>query len=167
MPLNPARPGAARMRRSSLGAAMIATLASVATFVAAILVLIVGFGFHFLGQLISVINWELACRLGLQERDVPEGFYAYEYGQAVGDVLMAWIYPLAALGLLLGADWGYQLAWIPGAILTYHALSAWFWEVGRRSIGHGIWSDRFRLVWCSANFGTGILTLAVAWAGTA
>lgn len=35
--------------------------------VVAILILIVGFGFHWIGQLISVINWELGTEAGLQE----------------------------------------------------------------------------------------------------
>jgi hypothetical protein len=40
--------------------------------IAGILVLILGFGFHWLGQTLSVVNWNLATRLGLQENLLPE-----------------------------------------------------------------------------------------------
>lgn len=136
-----------------------------ANVVAAILILLVGFGFHFVGQLISVLNWDLASRLGLQEADSPSDYYPLEHGTAVGDVLIGWVYGVAAIGLLLGADLGYKLAWIPGSILLYHSLCAWNWETDRRAAGNGIWSDPFRLAWCSANFITGTLSIAVAWVG--
>lgn len=35
--------------------------------VAGVLVLVVGFGFHWIGQLVSVLNWDLAARIGLQD----------------------------------------------------------------------------------------------------
>ena len=38
-----------------------------ANVVAGVLVLIVGFVFHWIGQLISILNWDLATRIGLQE----------------------------------------------------------------------------------------------------
>jgi len=136
-----------------------------ANILAGVLVMIVGFGFHFTGQLISVLNWPLAERLGLQEANMPPGYRAYEHGTAMGDVLLGWSYGLAAVGLLFGADWGYKLAVLPGAVLVYHALCAWFWEAARRRAGHGLWTNRFRAIWCGANFGAGILTLAVAWTG--
>ena len=37
------------------------------------IIFIVGFLFHFIGQLISVINWEYAKKVGLQEKkNLPE-----------------------------------------------------------------------------------------------
>ena len=50
--------------------------------VAGILILIVGFLFHWLGQLISIVNWDLAVRLGLQEKDAPPEYRVYEHGIA-------------------------------------------------------------------------------------
>lgn len=136
-----------------------------ANLLAAVLILIIGFGFHFCGQLFSVLNWTTAQRLGLQETDLPRGYYPYEHGTAIADALVGWVYGLAALGLFLGADWGYWLAAFPGAILLYHGLSAWFWEADRRAQGTGLFSDRLRVIWCSANVATGALALAVSWAG--
>ncbi len=134
--------------------------------IAAIAILIVGFGFHFCGQLISVLNWKAAQRLGLQEPDLPPGYYPYEHGTAVADVLIAWVYGMAALGLFMGTHWGYQLAAIPGAILLYHGIGAWFCEADRRRQGTGLFSDRLRLLWCGANIATGALALTVAATGT-
>ena len=128
------------------------------------LLLVIGFGFHWLGQLISVLNWELARRLGLQE-NMPSEYRVYEHGIAVADSILGLVYGPVAIGLMLNAEWAYALAWIPGSVLVYHAISAWVWEANRRSAGHGLWSDVMRTSWVSANFVTGILTMLVAWAG--
>ncbi|NIP17766.1 MAG: hypothetical protein GWM87_06160 [Xanthomonadales bacterium] len=83
----------------------------------------------------------------------------------MADTALGWLYGVAAAGLLLDATWGYRLAWIPGSILLYHAISAWAWEANRRAAGHGLWSDTLRIAWCGANALTGLLALLVAWAG--
>jgi len=80
-----------------------------ANIVAGVLILIVGFCFHWLGQLLSVLNWNLATRIGLQEKALSPEYKVYEY--AIGR-----LYGVAAIGLFMNADWGYRLAWIPGAI---------------------------------------------------
>ena len=136
-----------------------------ANIVAGALLLIVGFFFHWLGQLISVLNWNLATRLGLQEEDLTPDYIVYEHAIAVADSAMAWLYGVAAVGLILNAPWGYKLAWIPGSILLYHAISAWVWEGNRRRAGRRVWSDARRIGWCSANVVTGLLALLVAWTG--
>jgi hypothetical protein len=130
-----------------------------------VLVLIVGFVFHFLGQLVSLINWDLATRLGLQEKAMPPEYKVYEHGTAVADVLVGWTYGVAGIGLVLGTQWGFKLAWIPGAILIYHGLSAWFWEANRRKAGHGLFSNTLRIGWCAINVLTGGLCVYVAWRG--
>jgi hypothetical protein len=95
--------------------------------VAGILVLILGFGFHFGGRLISVLDRDLATRWGLQESPMPAESRAYERGIAVADVLIGWTYGLAGFGLVSDASWGYRWAWIPGAVLTYRAIGVCFW----------------------------------------
>ncbi len=136
-----------------------------ANIIAAVLILIVGFGFHFVGQLVSVVSWDTALRLGLQDKVAPPDYYPYEHGTAVADVLIGWIYPIAAIGLLLDAEWAYKLAWIPGVILAYHGVSSWFWEADRRAAGHQLQSDAFRVIWCGANFLSGLIAILVAWTG--
>ena len=136
-----------------------------ANIVAGILILIVGFGFHWLGQLFSVLDWKRAVKLGLQEAEMLPEYRVYEHAIAVADSAVAWVYGVAAVGLFLNTGWGYQLAWIPGSILVYHAISAWIWEGNRRRAGHGLWSDGMRIGWCAANILTGLLALLVAWAG--
>ena len=136
-----------------------------ANIVAGVLLFLVGFCFHWLGQLISVINWDLATKLNLQEKELLPEYKVYEHAIAVADSAMAWLYGVAAVGLILNAEWGYKLAWIPGTILLYHAISAWVWEGNRRKAGHRIWTNSMRLVWCSANALTGVLALLVAWVG--
>lgn len=133
--------------------------------VAGVLIVIVGFCFHWLGQFFSVLNWDLATRLGLQEKELSPEYKVYEHAIAVADSAMAWLYGVAAVGLFLNAEWGYKLAWIPGSILLYHAISAWVWEGNRRKAGRRLWTDRRRIGWCSANALAGVLALLVAWAG--
>lgn len=133
--------------------------------VAGILVLIVGFGFHWLGQTISLVNWDLATRLGLQEKLIPE-YRVYEHAIAVADASIGWIYGIAGVGLLLGAPWGFKLAWIPGAIFVYHAVSFWAWTGNRRRDGHRLESTTLRFGWTAANLVTGLLAILVAWNAT-
>ena len=51
-----------------------------ANILAGLLVLLVGFGFHWLGQLVSVINWKLAPRLGLREKDLLPEYLGFVQG---------------------------------------------------------------------------------------
>ena len=113
--------------------------------VAGVLVFIIGFCGHWIGQLISVLNWDLAKRIGLQEKEMIPEFKVYEHAIAVADVAIGWIYGVAAVGLFLNAEWGYKLVWIPGAILLYHAISAWVWEANRRKAGHPLWTNALRI----------------------
>lgn len=135
-----------------------------ANVVAGVLVLIVGFGFHFGGQLISVVDWQRAMRWGLQEEGLRSEYRVYEHGIAVADVLLGWTYGIAGLGLVVDASWAYAWAWIPGGVLTYHALSFWFWTRNQRRNGdrYPINQNPARSAWAVANLGTGILTILVA-----
>jgi len=54
------------------------TLFPYANILAGLLVLVVGFLFHFIGQLISLINWELAERIGIAEKGILPEYKAYE-----------------------------------------------------------------------------------------
>ena len=142
-----------------------ASLFPYANIVAGILIFIVGFCGHWLGQLVSVLDWEFATKLGLQEKKLLPEYRVYEHAIAVADVALGWLYGVAAVGLLIDADWGYKLAWIPGSILTYHSICAWVWEGNRRADGHRLWPESLRTGWCGANMITGVLALLVAWSG--
>ena len=135
-----------------------------ANVVAGLLVLAVGFAFHFVGQLYSVLNLEGAIKLGIQEADSPEEYRAYELGIAVADVLVGWTYAIAGIGLIADAAWGYIWAWIPGAVLTYHSLSFWFWTRNQERAGYDRPFTRWpaRHIWFVANLTTGLLAIAVA-----
>jgi len=138
-----------------------------ANVVAGILILVFGFCFHWLGQLVSVLNWDLATRIGLQEKEMAPEYKVYEHAIAVADTAMAWLYGVAAVGLFINAEWGYKLAWIPVTILLCPSISAWFWEGNRRAAGYQLWSNSLRIGWCSANAVTGLVALGVAWTGRA
>ena len=130
---------------------------------AGVLVLVVGFTFHWIGQLVSILNWDFATRIGLQEQDAPPEYLAYERGTAVADVAIGWTYGIAGVGLIAGAPWGFTLAWFPGVILIYHGISAWFCYGNQNKAGHALMSDAKRISWCLANLVTGVLAVAVAW----
>jgi hypothetical protein len=134
-----------------------------ANIVTGILVLVVGFLMHWIGQLISIINWEFATRIGLQEKGLPKEFKVYEHAIAAADVAVGWTYGIAGVGLILDAPWAYQLIWIPGAILIYHGISAWFWMENQKKAGYPLTTNSFRLIWTSLNLVTGILAVAIAW----
>jgi hypothetical protein len=135
-----------------------------ANVVAGVLVLLIGFGLHFGGQLFSVIDWDRATDLGLQEPGMRPEHRAYEHAIAVSDVLIGWTYAIAAVGLILDASWAYAWAWIPGVVLTYHALGFWFWTRNHLAAGVDYSTTRtpVRQIWAIANLATGILTILVA-----
>jgi hypothetical protein len=134
-----------------------------ANILAGVLILIVGFLFHWVGQLISVLNWDLATKLGLQEKEAPPEYKVYEHGTAMADVTIGWIYGLAGLGLILGTSWGYKLAWFPGVILIYHSICYWFWTENQKHAGYQI--EPYRIAWFLANFITGGFAVLIAWNG--
>ena len=136
-----------------------------ANIVAGALVLVVGFVFHWIGQLISVINWDLATRMGLQEKELLPEYKVYEHGIAVADVAIGWIYGIAGVGLVLGTQWGFKLAWFPGVVLIYHGISFWFWSGNQKRAGHQLIAEPARIGWTLANIGTGVLAVAIAWNG--
>lgn len=136
-----------------------------ANIITGVFVLIGGFVFHWGGQLISLLNWDFARKIGLQEKGILPEYRAYEEGIAVADVLIGWIYAIAGIGLILGTTWGFKLAWFPGVILIYHGLSYWFWTKNRRKAGHRFASNPERIIWFLANIITGILAVMTAWHG--
>jgi hypothetical protein len=134
-----------------------------ANIVAGVLVLIVGFGFHWIGQLISILNWDFASKIGLQEAKLLPEYKVYEHAIVVADVAIGWIYGIAGVGLILGTKWGFMLAWFPGVVLIYHIISFWFWTRNRRKAGHQLTPNPLRIGWTLANSITGALAILVAW----
>jgi len=132
--------------------------------VAGLAVFIVGFVFHWVGQLVSLLNWEFATKLGIQERGMLPEYKVYEHAIAKADVSLGWIHGLASIGLVFGADWGFKLAWISAAILVYHGLSFWFWTVNQRRAGNQLTSAPLRIIWSLANITAGLFTMMVTWA---
>ena len=126
------------------------------------LILVVGFLFHWVGQLISVCNWEWATKSGLQEAGMSEEYKAYENGIAKADVAIGWIYGVVAIGLFLDQHWSYVLLWVPGPVLVYHAISYWFWTGNRRKNGDDLVSNATRVVWVSMNLISGSLAIVIA-----
>jgi len=124
-----------------------------------LLVLVIGFVFHWIGQLISILNWDFATRIGLQEKELLPEYKVYEHAISIADVAIAWIYGIAGVGLILGIKWGFKLAWFPGVILIYHSISCWFWTGNQKRAGHQLMSTPLRIGWCLVNFITGALTI--------
>lgn len=96
---------------------------------------------------------------------MPREFKNYEHAIAVADTIIGWVYGVVGVGLLMAAPWGYKLAWIPGTILVYHALSFWAWTGNHRRTGFDLSTTRspFRGAWTVANLVTGGLAMLLAW----
>ena len=134
-----------------------------ANIIVGILIFIVGFLFHWIGQLISVIDWDFAKRIGLQEKKALPEYKVYEHAIAVADVMIGWIYGIAAVGLIINTSWAYKLTWFPGVVMIYHSLYYWFWVANVNKSGNPIHSSTLRTIWFLANFVTGVLAVLVAW----
>jgi hypothetical protein len=125
--------------------------------------LVVGFGFHFLGQALSLHDWSLAERLGLQEKDATAAQQDYERGFAVADVLIGWLYGPIAIGLWFEAPWAFKAAFLPGVVFTYHAVGFWFWTARQARGGRPGIAGPKRVLWAAVNLACGLLLLGVAW----
>lgn len=134
-----------------------------ANIIVGILVFIVGFIFHWIGQLISLIDWDFATKIGIQDKKALPEYKAYEHGIAVADVMIGWIYGIAAVGLILNASWAFRLAWFPGVIMIYHSFSYWFWTGNQNRSGHPTTTSTIRIAWFLFNLISGVLTVLVAW----
>ena len=132
---------------------------------AGILILILGLGFHWAGQLFSVLRWERAERLGLQEKALRPEYKVYEHAIASADAALGWVYGVAGVGLILNLGWAYKLVWVPGAVFVYHALSFWVWTGNQRKAGDFYTSNTFRIVWTLTNLAIGGLAIWVGWHG--
>jgi hypothetical protein len=134
-----------------------------ANIIVGILLFIVGFIFHWIFQLISTLNWNLATKIGVQEKGMLPEYKVYEHAIATTDSMLGWIYGIAAVGLILNTSWAYKLAWIPAVILVYHGLSCWFWMGNQNKTGHQLTTNTFRFLWFLLNFGTGVLCIIIIW----
>ncbi len=107
-----------------------------APLVLAVLIFLVGFLIHWVGQIISLIDWDMAVRLGICDRNTTTEYKTYEKGVAAADALIGWTNGLAVVGLLLDQPWAYKLIWIPGVVFIYHGLSFWFWTGHQVKLGN-------------------------------
>ena len=126
------------------------------------MVIVVGFVFHWLGQLTYLLKSEFAAKIGLVEPEILPEYEVYERAIAKADVAIGWLYGIAGVGMIMGTQWGYKLACFPGVVFVYHSISFWFWTENRRRAGHKLMSDAGRIGWFVANFITGILAIAIA-----
>lgn len=127
-----------------------------------ILVIIVGFVFHFIGQLISIVNWEFAQKLGLQEKNALKEHKVYEHAIAAADVAIGWIYGIVGIGLILDVSWAYYIALIPGTVFIYHSIFYWVMQGNHKKSGMPLVNNLTRIVWFLLNFITGILVILIA-----
>jgi hypothetical protein len=127
-----------------------------------IMILIVGFIFHWVGQLISVVNWDYAIKVGLQEKKMSPEYKVYEHAIATSDVSLGWIYGIVAIGLIINVNWAYSFAFIPGTVFVYHSIFYWIMIGNQNKSGHPTTSNSFRITWFALNFITGIFALIIA-----
>jgi hypothetical protein len=128
-----------------------------------ILVLLLGFVFHWVGQLISVFSWDYATKIGIQEKNLLPEFKVYERAIAMADVSIGWVYGIIAIGLFINAPWVYPFVWIPGVVFLYHSIFYWFMIGNQNKLGNSTTTNNFRIGWFLFNFLTGILCILIAW----
>jgi hypothetical protein len=126
------------------------------------LVLILGFFIHWVGQLISFVNWNFAVKVGLQEKVQIAEYKVHEHAIAGADSVMGWMYGLVAIGLILDLSWAYDLIWIPSAIFIYHGIFFWFMVRNQQKLGKTTYTNRFRWSWSALNIFIGLLGILVA-----
>ncbi len=131
--------------------------------VLALLIFLVGFLIHWVGQIISLIDWDLSVKLGISDDNTTAEYKTYEKGIATADALIGWTYGLAVVGLLLNQPWAYKLIWVPGVVFVYHGLSFWFWIGHQLKLNNPTATPLMRFSWASLNLITGSLAIWMAW----
>lgn len=127
-----------------------------------VLILIVGFGFHFLGQLMGFLHWEPELKHSFII-NMPIKSTGYEHLVAVSDIAIGWSYAIIGMGLYLGRPWGYTLAWIPGIILLLEGSSFLTWCCLKKVQKPDL-SLLERVEWGSLNIVSGLFIILIAWA---
>ena len=76
-----------------------------------------------LGQTISALSPRLAVKLGLTEResDVDPAFYADVRGEAIWDMVILWVLPVAGILLILNSPWWVYFGLVGGGMYLYFA----------------------------------------------
>lgn len=132
-----------------------------ANILAGSLVLIVGFGIHWLNQLSLFMHWELMPKDGFGIHMLTNAS-KYDRFIAISDVTIGWIYGIIGIGLFMGTSWGYLLAWIPGLFITFEGISYWI-ITGKKNLQGIKYSYFNRIEWSILNIITGLFILFVAW----
>ena len=133
-----------------------------ANIIVGIMIFIVGFLFHWIGQFISLANWDYAKKIGLQDKKALPEYIVYEHAIATSDVSIGWFYGIVAIGLIMDISWAYTFILIPGTVLVYHSLFFWKLVGNQNKSGHPTTSNSLRITWFILNFITGILALFMA-----
>ena len=129
--------------------------------IAGIIILIVGFGFHFLGQLMGFLYWEPELKHSFII-NMPIKAKGYAHIVAISDVAIGWSYAIIGMGMYIGKSWSYTLAWIPGIILFLEGISFWTWRNQNNRPAQDL-SLTERIEWSGLNIVSGLFILLVAW----
>lgn len=112
----------------------------------------------FIGQLISALDFELAQRLGLQEKDEETDplHRRLELSTARWDLLVLWTLPLAGVVMLIDTSWWPWVALIAGGIYVDTGGRESFKLLALRAEGVGVGTER------EVRTGLGFLALLAA-----
>ena len=126
-----------------------------------VLVLIVGFGIHWLNRVALYLHWEFMPRHGF---GIIFGDSQNNYNRwiTISDMTIGWLYGVIGVGLILGMDWGYDLAWIPGVILTLEGISYWI-NNGKKKSDPAQYTYFTPSEWKVLNLLTGLFVIIIAW----
>ena len=134
-----------------------------ANLIMAALVFFIGVLIHWIGQIISLANWDFAVKIGICSKNTTEEFKTYEKGIAAADAILGILYIITVVGLVWNLPWAYKLLWFPGVIFIYHGLSFWFWVGNQVKLGKATASPSLRSGWTLSNLISGILAVIMAW----
>ncbi len=123
--------------------------------------LILGFGFRWIAQVGSLLNWGFAERIGLQDKRASPEDQLRMRNIAVLEATTDWTFGVAGIRLILGASWGPLLVWIPGVVLIFRGVRLWAWHPSRHGSGSEFVGAGKRAIWCLGRLLVGSVAVAI------
>jgi len=128
-----------------------------------VLLLTIGFGRHWVWQLVYVLRSRTASSNPETKRSEATESLESLRRLALVEITTGWIHAISGVGVVTVSMWGARLAWISGVLLILLGLARWTVSARAASAAETHASRGVVALWGLVSLSTGGLAIAVAW----